>query len=85
MTPGGYGLHEVGKQEEQESDLDTTDSFVYTLDLIGKEIIELFQGKINKLDISKGIKIALEILSIFVSVLTNKLFKKVEKIKYLLK
>lgn len=74
-------LNQVEEEEEQESDLDSIDGFVDTLGLIGKEIFELFQGEVDELHIPEDAKIALKTLSKFLSVLTNKKFIKVKKLK----
>ena len=69
------------KEEEQESDLDLTDSIADTLGSIGKVILELFQGEIKERNIPISAKIALKTLSKFVSVLTNTNFKNAKKKK----
>ena len=74
-------LNQVEEEEEQESDLDSIDGFVDTLGLIGKEIFELFQGEVDELHIPEDAKIALKTLSKFLSVLTNKKFINVKKLK----
>lgn len=73
--------NEREKKEEQESDLDLTDSIADTLGSIGKVILELFQGEIKERNIPISAKIALKTLSKFVSVLTNTNFKNAKKKK----